>query len=147
MSNWLKVHFQLVQDEDGYPPVGVENLWVDPGEAEGQYVVSNTPFFVRDVTLGDIIAVREDEGHLWFDRVIQESDNSLIRVVAFERADVDGICKHLQRLGCCVEYERAHNLIAVNIPGDVPLATVQEYLLREARAERIDYEEPILRQD
>jgi hypothetical protein len=36
--------------------------------------------------------------------------------------------------------------VAVNVPEQVPLRTVREYLQGEIAADHLDYEEPILRQ-
>ena len=89
MGRSSKVHFRLVQDEDGYPPVSVESVWAQPSTKAGEYVLDNIPFFAREATIGDVVQVREEEGHLWFDKVVRRSQNSLVRVVFFDRAAVE----------------------------------------------------------
>lgn len=145
MANEVRIHFQLEQDEDDYPPVAVETLWAQPGEIEGEYVIDNIPFFVRDATLEDTIAIREEDGLRWFDRVIRSSGNSLIRVICYDRGYVPTVRDHLAALGCSTEYAGTHNLIAVNIPEGVNLDSVLEFLDQESKAERIGYEGPLLR--
>ena len=81
MADGVKIHFQLEQDEDGYPPVAVESVWAQPAGQTGEYIVDNVPFFTRDATIGDTVRVREDDGNLWFERVVARSTNSLVRVV------------------------------------------------------------------
>ncbi len=146
MTDGVKIHFQLEQDEDGYPPVAVESLWAQPAGEPGAYILDNVPFFTRDATIGDTVHVREEDGNLWFESVLARSTNSLVRVVFFDRGAVQDISRQLESLGCSVEYIAAHNLLAVSIPGKVPLGSVQLCLQDEASADKIDYEEAILRQ-
>jgi hypothetical protein len=146
MSQQTKIYFQLVQDEDGYPPVAVESVWAWPGEKIGEYIIDNVPFFTCDATLGDVVVTRDEEGHRWFETVAHRSRNSLVRVVFFDPTCVERISKYLQNLGCSTEYEKTHNLLAVSIPEEVELTEVQAYLENETSAGKIDYEEAILRQ-
>ncbi|WP_080599100.1 MULTISPECIES: DUF4265 domain-containing protein [Sorangium] len=146
MSRLEKVHFRLIQDEDGYPPIAVESLWAQPGTGAGEYILDNVPFFARDATLGDTVLVREDEGDLWFERLLCGSGNSLVRIVFFERSCVDRLSAHLTMIGCFTEYLEGHGLLAVSVPNTVDISLVQSYLQAEANDGNIDYEEPILRQ-
>lgn len=73
MGQPVRVHFRLVQDEDGYPPAAVESVWAQPTTKAGEYVLDNVPFFARDATIGDVVAVREEDSHLWFERVVCRS--------------------------------------------------------------------------
>ncbi|HWO22056.1 MAG TPA: DUF4265 domain-containing protein [Kofleriaceae bacterium] len=146
MGQSMKVHFRLFQDEDGYPPATVESIWAQPTTKAGEYVLDNVPFFAREATIGDIVAVREEDGHLWFERLVHRSQNSLVRVVFFDRTAVERVNRQLSALECSTEYIEAHNLLAVNIPNTVDLRDVQGYLQSEASAGTLDYEEPILRQ-
>jgi hypothetical protein len=146
VADGVKIHFQLEQDEDGYPPVAVESVWAQPAGKTGEYIIDNVPFFTRDATIGDKVHVREEDGNLWFERVVARSTNSLVRVVFFDRGAVEDVGRQLESLGCSVEYIAAHNLLAVSIPSNVPLESVQLYLQDEASADKIDYEEAILRQ-
>lgn len=146
MTAVVKVHFRLEQDEDGYPPVAVESLWARPSVKPSEYVIDNVPFFVREVTIGDIVRVREDDGEHWFESVSARSSNSLVRVVFFDGADRRAIKEKLIALGCATESLEKHNLMAVSVPSTVELQDIQAFLQVEAEAGRIDFEEPILRE-
>ena len=146
MADGVKIHFRLEQDADGYPPVAVESVWAQPAAEAGEYVVDNVPFFTREATIGDTVRARKEDGNLWFKSVVARSENSLVRIVFFERGAVGAISRQLESLGCSVEYIATHNLLAVSIPGNVLLADIQAYLQHEAKADKIDYEEAILRQ-
>ena len=146
MKQRVKVHFHLVQDEDGYPPVAVESVWAQLAARSGEYVIDNVPFFARDATLGDIVHTREVDGQLWFDDVAHHSQNSLVRVVFFDTAAVEVVNQRVVSLGCSTEFMRAHNLLAVCVPITVSLRDLRTYLQAQAASGILDYEEPILRQ-
>jgi hypothetical protein len=117
-----KVNFRVKQDADGYPPVAVESLWAKP--VAGAYVIDSIPFFTSEATNGDHVAARKGEGDaLWFERVLQRSGNSLIRVVMFNLDDQDALIQDMTRLGCGTEGMRQFKLLAVDIPHEVSLRT------------------------
>ena len=146
MTELVKVHFRLEQDDDGYPPASVESLWATPGSRAEEYVLDNIPFFARDATIGDTIIVRREDDLQWFDALVQHSTNSLLRAIFFIEDQVERVSQRLIDLGCSVEYMKAYKLLAINVPGDVKLASIQDYLGKEAAEGTLDYEEPILRQ-
>ncbi len=146
MSNHVRIHFKLKGDADGYPPLAAESVWATPGESTELFVLDSIPFFTREATFQDVVlAVRED-GALWFQRLVQPSKNSLIRLVFFLPENTSEVRDALSTLGCATEWDSAHKLVAVNIPPQVPLGNVQTYLAEQASAGVLDYEEPILRQ-
>ena len=145
MADRTKLHFRLDQDEDGYPPVAVESVWSQAAPRPGEYIVDNIPFFTRDATIGDTVRVRDDDGNLWFDGLVGRAANSLIRVVFFDRSAMDGVFRQLESMGCSLEYNGTHRLLAVSIPSGVDLEGVQGYLRAEAEGGKLDYEEAILR--
>jgi hypothetical protein len=147
MSTGVKVHFQLEQDEDGYPPIAVESVWAKKDVGKNEFVLDNVPFFVRTATLGDTItAIPDDQGTLWFQGMARRSTNSLVRVVFFEPSAMDSVGEKLISLGCAIEYLRIHNLLAASIPSFKVFTDVQHYLASEAEKGTIDYEEAIIRQ-
>lgn len=141
----VRIHFPLVQDEDGYPPVAVETVWASPTVSPHEYLIDNVPFFARDATIGDVVRVREEDGQHWFDGVVHRSTNSLVRVVFFDQESVERISTALVALGCSIERLKEHSLMAVSVPRSTKLTEVQTYLQLETDAGAIDYEEPLLR--
>ena len=146
MSEHVRVHFPLHQDEDGYPPVAVETLWAIPTEQHHEYTIDNIPFFATQATSGDVIRANEVDNQLWFDDLIKPSGNSLLRAVFFDSSKVQEVREHLIRMGCSSEWDKNHSLIAIRVPLTANLASVQGYLGEQASAGYLDYEEPILRQ-
>jgi hypothetical protein len=145
-DDMVKIHFRLLPDTDGYPPVAVESVWAQASRDAGEYTLDNIPFFAREATVGDVVRAREEDGQLWFDGVARRSRNSLMRVVFLDRSSLDRVNAELIGLGCATEYAKSHNILAVSIPDDVDLRAIQSYLDAEMQSGVLDYEEPILRQ-
>lgn len=144
MNAAVKINFKIAQDDDGYPPVAVESLWATP--VGGHFVVDSIPFFTRDATVGDLVrAVPDSTGSLWFEGIEHASQSSLIRVVFFKTNYDESVAKRLKALGCGTEGMRAYKLLAIDVPAGVDLADVQDFLRSEALADRLDYEEALLR--
>ncbi len=145
MGESVRIHFQLEQDDDGYPPVAVETVWGAPTGEANEYVLDNVPFFAPFATIGDTVRVRVMEGNLWFQCVAKRSSHSLVRLVFFDKNAVRRVAEHLESMGCGVEFLSEHGLLAVDIPITVSLSDVQDYVRGEAEVGTLDYEEPILR--
>lgn len=142
----VKINFRLAQF-DGYPSVSTESMWAQPTDTVDEYVIDNIPFFATLATLGDRINTTTDEdGLLWYESTVERSDNSLVRVVLFLADRLDEVRTALRERGCEVETLASYKLLAVNIPKDVRLVNVQEYLSVIADQDVLDYEESILRQ-
>ena len=78
-SSHVKITFALEQDEDGYPPYAVENLWAIQ-RADG-YEVDNIPWYAKGIACGDFVAANPDgDGRLTFERVLRRGGNSTLRV-------------------------------------------------------------------
>jgi hypothetical protein len=139
----VKILFKL-KVKDGWPPVAWESMWAAPRE-EGGYVLDNVPFYTSAATLGDAVSVTRRDGELRFRAVLEESGNSLIRVIVFAKGKWRAVRKELIALGCSVE-NADNRLLAVNVPPEASLAKVRRYLKVGFKEERFDYEEAILRQ-
>lgn len=146
MDNRVKVHFQLQPDEDGWPPATVESVWAKSGLHENEYVIDNVPFFAHEATIGDTVQVRKEGGNLWFEKVLQDSPNSLIRIIVKDPNMIEEISDKLISMGCDTEGYKNYKLLAVNIPATVSLVTVQDFLKLQEEAGLLGYEEAILKQ-
>lgn len=140
-----KMHFRLVPDADGWPPVAVESVWVTVRE-DGRFVVGNIPVFATDATLDDVVEAAWEDGELRYKTTVTASGNSLLRVICCKGSDPAQVRAELKELGCSTELDDRHGIIAVNVPSDVDLGVVQEFLARGAQDEKWDYEEALLRQ-
>lgn len=146
MSTHARIHFRLTPDADGYPPVAVETVWARPGDSAELFTLDSIPFFARAATFQDVVRTVRDDGHLWFEELVQPSENSLIRLVFFLPERIAEVCETLSALGCSTECFPDRRLVAVNVPRQASLPGVQAYVTQQASAGVLDYEEPILRQ-
>ncbi len=138
-----KLIFRLQRDEDGYPPVDFEGLWVQLiGDDMG--TIDNIPFFCRDVALGDVVKFERIGDELRYVSTVKRSGNSLIRVVYYPPADPAELRRRIEEFGCETELNASHSLIAVSIPVETDLVSVQEFLASGEKRGELGYEEPIL---
>src|SRR4051812_4703616 len=99
MSNDLvKIFFPLERDDDGYPPTDVEALWSIP-LGDGTFQIDNLPFYVRNLSLGDVVEVSIRNNRYEFDSIKRRSHNSIVRVSPKVGSSKQLILDDLERLG------------------------------------------------
>lgn len=146
MKTQVKMFFELEQDDEGYPPVNVESLWVSE-RLDGLYEIDNIPFFVRDIALSDIVFGCLDENNvLWFQGVAQPSRHRTLRVLTKSEHDVSGVRDALKRLGCSSEGSHIAKLISVDVPPNVIYDDLRAFLDEGEANGQFEYEESCLRQ-
>lgn len=143
-SRDVKISFELVQDEDGYPPDRWETMWARETES-GLYSVDNIPFFARGVSPGDTVRVRKEEGELIFDGVVNPSSSSVFRIFVLNGADVQAARDEFRAMGCESELSHIAPLFAVEVPGAVDFGSVAKLLAEGTESGRWEYEEGVLR--
>ena len=82
-SDFVRVRFQLRQDDDGWPPVASEGVWAVP--LGGDVVrLDNIPWFARNVASGDTFRTSTDsDGVRWAADKLAWSGNCTVRVIPF----------------------------------------------------------------
>ncbi|ERO60757.1 hypothetical protein P308_12945 [Pseudomonas piscis] len=132
---------------DDYPPVSSEGVWAQLQPC-GHYRIDNIPFYSRELCWGDEVQVRvADDGLKWFERVIRASTNSTLRLVFHEPGhdEAQQVLQHLVALGC--SWEGLHRwFYALNVPAEVSLDQVLDYLHELGEQGWLDYEHGVLRQ-
>jgi hypothetical protein len=142
-ERYVKIFFELEQDEDGYPPASVESLWALPVGA-GLFKLDNIPFFATGVAVDDIISAEEEGGVLRYKEVVRPSAHSTLRVIVYDEAEVAQVRSRFKEMGCSTELSHIPGLIAIDVPPTVSLEALKP-ILEEGRAqERWDYEEACL---
>ncbi|MBF6456499.1 DUF4265 domain-containing protein [Nocardia cyriacigeorgica] len=128
----VKVHFRMDIDEQGWPPASIESLWaIDLGD--GTVRLDNTPWFVRGIARGDIIAVQpDDDGLLWAGDVVQPSDNCTFRLIVLKddgsAAARQSVLDIFHRLGTTGEGIERFRMVALEVPAHADLPKVRELL-------------------
>ncbi|MDR1229079.1 MAG: DUF4265 domain-containing protein [Azoarcus sp.] len=137
----LKIFFEIEEDNDR---IETESLWAIP-VAEG-YQLDSIPFYIRGVACHDIVAASPDEdGTLYFTKLIVESGHSTVRLWFANKADVEKIRDELQEKGCSSEVD-IPRLVAVDVPPSVPYNHIRDYLDKLESNAVLEYEEGCLGQ-
>jgi Domain of unknown function (DUF4265) len=145
----VKVHFDLVQDNQGYPPATSESIWAVPlGQA--RFHLDNIPFFVCGVSCFDIISARtEANGLLKFDQLVNEGGHSTIRVLFYDNPSdprsltgrASELRNRFRELGCSSEQSHIPGLISIDIPPEVDITEPKLILDAGERDQNWSYEE------
>ena len=135
-----KVLFRVPND-DGTSVV--ETLWAT-SLGEDRYKLDNSPFYAYGVSWEDVVFApfSEEEKFPTFQSIAEKSGNRTVRVSfdlpVEEGNSSDEMLKGLMALGC--DYEGVNRkYISVNVPPDVSLDAVRNYLIqRDATWEHAD---------
>lgn len=138
-----KVSFRLERGDDGYPPADWEHLWATR-LPDGTFELDNTPFFAVGVSYLDVVATVRGDGMNVFRSVVRASGHSTLRVILFDTAVLQTVRTALRELGCSTELSHLPNLIAVDIPPNVELNRVRQYLSKGELDGQWEYEESAL---
>ena len=135
MSQEVKILFKHTE----FNEPGVEGIWAKPhGE---YYILDNIPFYVRNYALGDIISAILENEELYANSLIQESGNSVVRVLFSNTNTLTPLRQKLKKMGCASELSNLPNLIAIDIPPSVSYRKVITELDNGEKAGDWEYEE------
>lgn len=144
----VKISFRLRQDEDGYPPATTETVWAKK-ISENEYKIDNVPFYVRGISLGDIVSVTYEDEELVYERLITPSDISTLRVIIMDKNNKEetelNLRKYFIKSGCAIE-GISPVMFAIEVPASVNLKPIIEYLAEGEKNGLWGYEEAALRQ-
>lgn len=144
-ANFMKIAFELQQDDEGYPPDKWETLWATPVEEVGLYQIDNIPLYVKGISSEDVVKAEEREGQLQFLNLVRASMNSVYRLYVTDVADVQTVRDSLSALGCKSEGSYVPRLVAMEIPGKADFVAVENLLEKGAASGRWAYEVGVLR--
>ena len=139
-----RILFRLQKDEDDYPPHEWESLWAIK-LTSGQFQIDNIPFFVRGISLEDIIVAEyKDEEKEWhFQHIAQRSQNSVMRIIVFDPTEVLAVREELESLGCTTESMK--RLLDINIPASVSIGDIDNFLQPGKVQGRLECEDASIR--
>lgn len=143
-KKYEKILFRLKRDSEGYPPDDWESLWAFETES-GLYSIDNIPFFVRGISLGDVVSVKKKNDELFFNQVKKFSDHSVIRIVVFEKQNIKTLKKKLSELGCDSGEIHLEDLIAFDVPPESNFQEITAFLQEGEDANKWEYEEASIR--
>ena len=94
------------------------------------------PFFVYDISLEDVVAVKKKKGQLYFHQLLHKSTNSTIRIFCKDHALMEKVRQRLEGKGCYWEYSNTKSYSSVNIPIEV----AEEVIELLDNEEKLSYE-------
>ncbi|MFE8600047.1 DUF4265 domain-containing protein [Archangium violaceum] len=144
-DEYVKVLFKLEKEDEDYPPVDYERLWARP-LGDGLFALDNIPFFVRGISVGDVVAAQPGEGEVVFSELVRESGSSTLRVIVFDESHVEEVRRQLQTLGCSTELN-VSKMLGVDVPPQVALQAVRTWLMEMQSAGALEFEDACLRHD
>lgn len=120
-----------------------ETLWIEPVN-EAAYQVKNIPFFAPNIAYNDIIAVEEDNGHLYFDDIVETSEHSTVQIVFLKKETIIEVIKDIETLKCSWEGMHEQKLLAIDISPEIRYKEIRDYLEKQFENKIFDYKEACL---
>ena len=143
MPNFLGTDLQvffLFERGQEWPPVPSEGLRVEP--SPGGYRVLEAPFFVRNIAVGDVVAAEADPSDvLWAGERVAWGGHQVLRVNPRDGLTCAQVIAEFSPLGVVGEELDEYQIVAVDVPPDVPLQPLKDLLVAGLVAERWWYEE------
>lgn len=113
--------------EDDWPPVAKECLVCTNSELG--YRIEVPPFFVKELSVGDVITVDRDEsGDVVAWSYVDRSKRSTVWIMVFGDYSVDNVLACLKSLGCNIEELKQYQYFAVDVPEDCSVESLDKCL-------------------
>jgi uncharacterized protein DUF4265 len=136
-----EVWFRIAKKPSGYPEsMDWETLAAEP--TENGLKLTSIPFYVRNVSWGDVISVADIENDvLEFSGILQRSGHSTLRLLLSENeaGHCEEIVEQLRQRGYLVDND-SETLLAISIPPSLVLSREIEYLQAERQKGRWEIE-------
>lgn len=142
-DHYHKIIFELVRDEDGYPPVSAESMWGILREPN-IYEVDNAPYYAYGISKGDYVSTIKKNTELVALNVHQQGGHSTLRVFAENIPDRKNIIKTIETMGAACSSTENLSLFSVDIPGNCEFLEIDKYLASISDGEKIAYEDACL---
>jgi hypothetical protein len=120
-----------------------ESLWTI-SLGNDLYKLDNIPFFAKNISCDDICSVEIVDGVYYFNDLIEESQNSTVRLIINNDISKNDIGILFENIKCEWEGLKDRNYIAINVPSNVNYETVNLLLLDGVKNNFWDYEESCL---
>lgn len=130
---------------DGWPPFEVEHIWLD--RAGDDFIVLNTPFYVRGISYGDRIAVECDDGEYiekW--SMVAASGNSTIWVMELKPDSFRRHIGQITRNGIDVSAGIPSGYYSVNVPPNIAIDVFDNVVRGEMGRGELSVAYPTIRQ-
>jgi Domain of unknown function (DUF4265) len=111
---------------DGWPPVAAEVIYCN--ENKNGYGILNPPFFIKGVSVGDILNVVKDgvNGQVFEWSYSLKSSNSTIWLMNSDSSICEITILKINEIGCVAEYLFNFSLVSVSFPSTMPAETINQ---------------------
>ncbi|MBD8513368.1 DUF4265 domain-containing protein [Photobacterium sp. GJ3] len=140
MSEHVKLFFEYPVSDSNRNET--ESLWTLP-DGKG-FKLDNIPFYVKGVSLGDVVSAEEVDGCLYMKELLEPSGHSTVRIWFASDQEVQSVRETLESMGCSSEVSDQPRLIAVDIPPTISYDEIRAYLDEGESNGKWDYEEACL---
>jgi uncharacterized protein DUF4265 len=123
-----EIAFKLEPDEDGWPPVGAEWLWLQ--ERGRRYIVKTPPLFISGFAVGDEIELCDTtiDGQVTEWRMVSPGDRSLIWIADLGGAGLKDILVKFRKIGCNTSMPKQIAVASIDVPPEVSRAQIDAIL-------------------
>jgi hypothetical protein len=127
-----EVVFAVKQSDPAWPASSQERLRVRALDFN-HYEIVQAPFFVRGVSIGDLVEVGGAPDELVFSRVVRDGGHSTLQVLVTDDFPfgIELLRGILEGMGCVTRLAEIPKLVAVDVPPHVSLNLVLECLDRK----------------
>src|SRR5690606_837500 len=123
-----EVPFLLQQDDDGWPPVSVEWLWLS--EAGDEFLILQPPLFLSDLAVGDRIRVnvKDNDGYVIDWTNTAKSSNSVMWIYDLGDGELNIYLRKFREAGCNTTIMKNLKHASVDIPSSVSRGKIDDIL-------------------
>ncbi|WP_151804900.1 DUF4265 domain-containing protein, partial [Acinetobacter bereziniae] len=100
---------------------------------DNKYAIENIPLYVDNLALGDVLLVeRLDDGKLYFEDLIEKSENSTVRIIFFKYDEVfvQKILKEIEGFGVSWVGFEGGSYFSMNIKKELKYKPIRDFLAK-----------------
>ncbi len=111
--------------EDGWPPVSKECLVVT--KCSNGYRLEVPPFFIKDLSVGDVISVElNEEGDVNNWMHVEKSARTTIWIKVNGEGSIEDILRQMKKLECNIERFTEYNYFSVDVAEECEISSIDD---------------------
>jgi hypothetical protein len=134
-----KILFEYKNENNEY---ALESAWAE--KVQEGYKLDNILFYAPEYSLGDIVSVENRNGELFVTGLIEESGHSTVRIIFYNKDNIQTTLEQLEKMGCNWEGSNIPTLISIDIPPNINYKFIKDFLDNGENSDLWSYEEACL---
>jgi hypothetical protein len=143
----VEIWFRIEKDDSGYPKTKEwEQLLARPlSERVDYFQIASIPFYLKNISLGDIVRTKMEGKIFEFDAVLDRSGHNTYRLLlkTTNPDDPDFTTNELLEKGLSVEQQHG-DFFAVDVPPSIDQQAIDAYSVAESESGRWDMQDGYL---